>query len=81
MQSNGIEIPDPSTSRQVITDPIGGWMFIITTVVSREMKKLADASQEVDNIKQNIADEQALLAELEPHVAVLEAAAQDQMTP
>lgn len=70
MQTNGKTIPDAGSTKEYITDPIGGWMYVITTSVDVTQVRLDDFKAHIDDMKSQIVSLQATVAELEPQVDI-----------
>lgn len=71
MQINNITVPDAGTTTQYITDPIGGWVYEVTTTTTVVMHNLADAQAKLAAAQQARDDAEALIAQLSPEVATL----------
>lgn len=74
MEVNGITVPDPSETVEYYPDPIGGWMYIVTTRVGVLQKTLVGVKQELVEAKAQLVIVQAKIDELEPQVADFEEA-------
>lgn len=58
---NGIELPEAGVTTQLITDPIGGWVYKVTTVVTVDMIRL-------ENVQQKLQEAQADLVAAQQRV-------------
>ena len=65
MITNGIEIPDPGVTTEYIKDPIGGWIYRITTVVSVEQQNAQQFDKALSDAKEQLTAAQTKVAELE----------------
>lgn len=65
MITNGIEIPDAGSTREYIADKIGGWVYVITTTVVVEQKRLDGFNQEIADAQKAVEEAQARLTELQ----------------
>lgn len=74
MITNGINVPDASSSKEYIADPIGGWMYIVTTTVSVAQEKLSDFGQKIAEATKRVEVAQAELAELQTQKPVVDEA-------
>lgn len=74
METNGITVPDGGTSRQYIADPIGGWLYIVTTIVAVQQQNLSTFQKQLEDAKEQLQKAQALVDELAPHAQDLASA-------
>lgn len=74
MEINGITVPDSGVSVQYIPDPIGGWMYVVTTSVAVEQKNLQSFQTQLDDAKAKLAEDQAQVDELTTQAQNFEAA-------
>lgn len=65
MQINNITVPDEGITKEYITDPIGGNVYVVTTSVYVQTVSLADFQTKVDVAKRQVVKAQALVDELE----------------
>ena len=68
MQINGITVPDPSTQTDYYPDPIGGWMYIVTTNVTVAQKALTDIQNDLAQAQAAVAANQAIVDALTPQI-------------
>lgn len=81
METNKITVPDPSSTTQYIVDPVGGWMYIVTTTVTVENKSLAEFHAKVSDAQAQLDAAQALVNELKPQAVAFATAIAAQPTP
>lgn len=72
MEINGITIPDEGSTKQYIPDPIGGWLYEVTTYVSVKQKRLSEVQEAVTEAHAKIAEAQAVIDALMPQLDVLQ---------
>lgn len=74
MQVNNIIVPDAGTTKEYISDPIGGWMYVVTTTTEVEQQNLQQFKGNLADIKAQRDNLQALIDEIEPHAVSFEEA-------
>ncbi len=70
MQTNGITIPDESRAIEHIADPVGGWLYTVTTTVTVVPSRLDEVQRKVANLQADIAEKTAELEALQTNVAL-----------
>lgn len=65
MVTNGVNVPDESVSKEYVADPIGGWMYIVTTSVTIAQERLDSFDAKIVAATKRVAEAQAELDELQ----------------
>jgi hypothetical protein len=80
MQINGLEIPDAGTAVQYIADPVGGWLYEVTTTVFINQKPLATVQDDLAKAQATVEKAQSLVDTLAPIVDALQVSATDEVS-
>lgn len=74
MEINNITVPDAGTTTQYIPDPIGGWLYVVTTVISVTQKHLSQVQDDLAAAQAKVVEAQAVADALAPIVMSLQEA-------